>query len=107
MKDLTVWPSETHELKTGCGNLYIHIIFKDKERTIINSIRAAMGKSGGCARAHLESNVALINTLIKHSPHGVVIKALTAACGHTCQEGHTCHDLMIRLVIEQLMKVKL
>jgi len=107
LKDPTIWPSETHQLKTGCGDLYIHIIFKDEERTIISGIKASMGKAGGCASSHLESNVALINTLIKNTPHGIAVKTLTAACGHTCQEGRTCHDLMIRLVIEQLMRIKL
>lgn len=107
MKEQTEFPSTTHEITTGCGKMYIHILYKDKERTTICGVKSNFGKAGGCAGTQFHSKVALINSLIKHAPHSVTIRALTDASGHYCHEGNTCHDLFIRLVIDELMRLKL
>lgn len=107
MKEQTEFPSTTHEIMTGCGKMYIHLLYKDKERTILHGLKSNFGKSGGCAGTHFHSKVALLNSLIKHAPHSVTIRALTDASGHHCFTGDTCHDLLIRLVIDELMKIKL
>lgn len=101
-----IFPSETHSIKTGCGDMYVHILYSEKNTNEIKQVRATLGKSGGCARSHLESKVAIINSVIKNLPTNIAILALTEACGHTCNVERTCHDLMIRLVIEELMKIK-
>lgn len=107
MSEQTEFPSHTHRIKTGCGNMYVHLLYKDENRTTICRVSVTFGKAGGCACTQLQSKAAFINALIKNTPHGVAISTLTAARGHRCYAGDTCHDLLIQLVVEELMKIKI
>lgn len=107
MKNILEYPSITFTIKTGCGSMYVHLLYNDKERSKIHSIKATLGKSGGCARSHIEVELALINALILNVPNSIAIKALTDACGHKCNNiEDTCHDLLVRMIIDILMKEK-
>ncbi len=107
MTEREEYPSKTHKITTGCGSMYVTLLYKDKERSIIHEVKVAYGKAGGCSDTQLESKVAFINALITNTSHSIAIKTLTKACGHHCHVGDTCHDLLIRLVIEELMKLKI
>jgi hypothetical protein len=105
--DSDIFYSDTYSIKTGmCGNIYIHMLYTDKEKTKFHRVRADLGKSGTCARSHLEVEVAFINATVHNTSNSVAIKTLTEASGHKCQSDGACHDLMIRMVIQELMKIQ-
>lgn len=106
-KDQTEYPSRSVKLVTGCGNLYAHLMYKDEDRTNLYGLHTTFGKAGGCACTQLKSKTALINALIKKTSHSIAISTLTEARGHRCHEGDTCHDMLIQLVIDELMKIKI
>lgn len=101
------FPTNSISVDTGCGKMYVHLLFTDQAKTKFHRILATLGKSGGCARSHLESKVAMINALIHNAPNNIAIKTLTDASGHKCHVENTCHDILIRIAIAELMKVKI
>jgi hypothetical protein len=106
-KDQVEFPSRSVKLVTGCGNLYAHLMYEDEDRTKLYGLHTTFGKAGGCACTQLKSKTAFINALIRNTSHSIAISTLTEARGHRCHEGDTCHDLLIQLVIEELMKIKI
>ena len=99
--------SKSIAVETGCGKMFVHLLYLEKEMLQLKEVKASLGKSGGCARSHLESKTDFINALIHYTKNDIAIKTLTKACGHRCNAEPTCHDLLIRLVIDELMKVKI
>jgi hypothetical protein len=96
--------SDTIQLETGCGKLYVHLIYSDEERTILEEVKTNFGKAGGCGISHLASKVALINALLLKANKDIIIRALVEASGHSCHMGDACHDKLIRLIKKTLMK---
>jgi len=107
MEKQTKFLSTSISIKTGCGNMFVHLIFADDDRKVLHSVKATLGKAGGCARSHLESKVAMINSLILNTDNKTAIKTLVEAGGHRCYEEITCHDALISLIVEELIKVKI
>lgn len=52
--DKDVFPSQTRQIKTSCGNIYATVVF-NHPKTKIEKILLHYGKAGGCASAHLTS----------------------------------------------------
>lgn len=93
-------PSTTYEMKTGCGSIFIHILY-NKDQTKVTKVHANLGKSGGCSRAQLSSYCELLSYLINQTKAKQITGALQAASGHKCQYGdNCCIELVNRCVLE-------
>jgi len=100
-------PSDTYEMKSGCGSLFIHIMFSDDTRTKIVKVHANLGKSGGCARAQLSSYCDLISYLFNNIPINHIIGGLASACGHKCQfQDECCSELVNRCIADVIEDLK-
>jgi len=74
-------PGFTHQMKTGCGTLYVTINEVDSE---IFEIFVTMGKAGGCASAQIEAIGRLISLALRS---GVSIDQIIKQLG-----GISCHS---------------
>jgi hypothetical protein len=100
-----VYPSDTINAKTGCGDMFVHILYTDETKKHIFGVRADLGKSGGCSRSHLAAKEAVLNGLFHNVKRDAMLTVLIAASGHNCQFGkETCHDVLFRIVIDAIMK---
>ena len=99
------FPSESRCIKTGCGDMFVHLIYTDETCATLLRVRVDLGKSGGCARSHLEVETSLINGLLKHAKRSVVLAVILEAGGHKCQYGDsTCHCELLSVIKEVIMK---
>jgi len=93
-------PSETYLDVTNCGNLHTHIIYTDETKTKVHTIKADLGKSGTCPKAHLSSLCEFITGSFRYMSKHDRQKTLIMAAGHRCGSGVTCFDLLIRRLIK-------
>jgi ribonucleoside-diphosphate reductase alpha chain len=76
-------PGFTHQMKTGCGILYVTINEVDSE---IFEVFVTMGKAGGCASAQIEAIGRLVSLALRSN---VSIHQITKQL-----QGISCHSPM-------------
>lgn len=69
----SAFPSVTPKARTGCGTIYITILFGEDGRPC--HCIAQLGKSGGCAASQLSAIAGIMNVGFKH---GATLKELAA-----------------------------
>ena len=63
MTDPTSQPSRSTRVETGCGKMYIHLVYKSNK---LDWIAADLGKSGQCAKAQIEGLTGMITVALAH-----------------------------------------
>ncbi len=101
LKPSIPYPSKTVRLSTGCGPLYLTLVY-EKSGTL-KGILLQLGKMGGCVTAHLSILSRHVNMALDNSVHDA-IKALSDLTGVTCQESSSCMDVVVRYVLAVLLK---
>ncbi len=103
--------SETHKLKTSCGNLYLRFGY-DNEGELFETF-ATMGKSGNCVYGMLEGISRLLCDIFKYDislddkVHAVKhLKSINCGSKFKCngEEHLSCLDLIANMTILELTK---
>lgn len=99
-------PGVTLRLRTGCGNMYVTVTFKDD---VPFEVFGVLGKAGQCARCYAEGLTRCITTGLRHGvPIGEFIRQLSnIACpSPNLDEGRkilSCPDAIsqaIQIIVE-------
>lgn len=93
--------SITTRAKTGCGNLYVTIIFTNKG--VVDNIFANLGKSGTCAFTFMSSYCAILSKICKDINKKTFIGILKETKGNMCQFGaDSCIEKLNLMIIDVL-----
>lgn len=94
-------PSKTIQAKTGCGNLYITLLYKEKRPFQIITF---LGKSGMCPRAQMSISTSLINSIISTNDNELIRYALTDILGHKCTHNHeSCTSVLAESLLNEFI----
>ncbi len=92
------YPSTTHKLTTGCGPLFLTIVYDEKKTRPIH-ILSSMGKAGGCATAHLSSLSHEMSHILETEKFSDRVKAYSELTGFNCHESPCCIEQFVRTIM--------
>lgn len=97
--------STTTVLKTGCGSMFVTIVYSFEKKDKPIKCLTYFGKAGGCAKLHMNSHSQHLSHILELKESGERLLALNELAGNTCQMGEKCCvELLVRYLIEEEMK---
>lgn len=87
--------------ETGCGTIYITIIYENGKP---HRVLGHLGKSGTCAKANISTVCELTTQIIQNLPLPKAAVCLTRASGNRCQYNiDSCVDILLKTVSDWIM----
>jgi len=102
--DKDIYPSETRQIKTSCGNIYATVVFS-QDKSKIFKIFFHYGKAGGCASAHLTSLSSQISKILEMSKDEKLIQ-FSEMTGISCHLPQNCIKKIGRYLIDVELRLK-
>lgn len=107
----TTWKSKTYKKETGCGHLYVTVVFKPDEDKI-ELIKLSGDKDNNCGRSFLETTADCLTWMCRRIRNDAEAKSIIKNfSGHYCnkvkpnKEGiKSCSDAISRVLRTILVK---
>ena len=94
------WKSTSIALDTGCGAMFLIVVY-NLEGTEIIGCQIAGGKAGGCVPTHLHALSEHLTAIMKLLRPRQRLETYTALMGNECSRKPNCLDVITRCLMDK------